>query len=104
VKSAIILLLLVIVSLLVITGCQHSPPTFPNGPVWDAVQKTVALQIEPNPVKEDLTNRGLYVLHSGPQASTEIHLEEIEALVNDGIYIIDKDGYLQFGPSYTPDE
>lgn len=103
-KSIIVLLLLVVGSLLIITGCHHSEPSLPSGPVWDAVQKTVALQIEPNPVKEDLTKRGLYILHPGLQESTEIHLEEIEELVNDGVYVIDKDSYLQFGPSYTPEE
>jgi hypothetical protein len=104
VRSAIILVFLIIGSLLMILGCHHSEPTLPSGPVWDAVQKTVNLQIEPNPVKEDLIQRGLVVFHSGIAPSTEIHLEEIEQLVNDGVYVIDEDGYLQFGPSYKPNE
>jgi hypothetical protein len=90
--------------MLLFTSCGPKEIGLPNGPVWDAVQKTINLQIEPNPVKEDLTERGLYIFHTGISPSEEIHLEEIEELVNDGVYVIDRDGYLQFGPSYTPEE
>ena len=103
-KSTILILLLVIGSALLIVGCHIMGVTHPGGPVWEAVQKTLALQIEPNLVKEDLTKRGLYILHHGEQDSIELHYGEIEKLVEEGVYIIDEGGYLQFGPAYTPDE
>jgi hypothetical protein len=102
--KSVIVLLLVATSVLLFACSQPKEIGLPNGPVWDAVQKTINLQTEPNPVKEDLIERGLYIFHTGITPSEEIHLEEIEQLVDDGIYVIDKDGYLQFGPSYTPNE
>lgn len=103
-KSAGLIILLITISALLIGGCRIVGVTHPGGPVWEAVQKTLALQIEPNPVKEDLTKRGLYIFHHEGQGSNEIHLGEIEKLVEEGVYIIDEEGYLQFGPSYTPQD
>ena len=87
-----------------IVGCRFNVVEHPHGPVWEAVQKTLALEIEPNPVKEDLAKRGLYIFHPEGQGSHEINLGEIEKLVEEGVYIIGEDGYLEFGPSNNPDE
>ncbi len=69
-----------------------------RGPVWDAVERTLGPFGSSNPVKEDLIKRGLVSL--GEQG--HIDVQEIERLVNEGVYTINEQGYLEFGPTYSP--
>ena len=48
--------------------------------------------------KEDLIKRGLVKL----EGSGYIRVQEIEELVRGKVYVIDEQGYLQFGPAYVP--
>lgn len=75
-----------------------------RGRVFDAVEKTLS---QPGPVRDDLMRRGLYRVPStanitdGPVPG-EIQVGEIERLVKQGVYAIDRHGYLVFGPAYSP--
>ena len=69
-----------------------------RGPVWAAVEQTLGSYKDTNPVKEDLIKRGLVKL----EGSGYIRVQEIDELVREEVYVIDKQGYLQFGPAYTP--
>jgi len=69
-----------------------------RGPVWEAVERTLGSYKDTNPVKEDLIKRGLVKL----EESGYIRVQEIEELVREKVYVIDKQGYLQFGPAYMP--
>jgi hypothetical protein len=100
-KKFLLLLSAIIASLILcapgaLWGCAHN---FDRGEIFPAIENTLSLPGD-NPVKEDLINRGLVIY--GNLTPGTIKVGEIEQLVNEGIYIIDKDGYLQFGPSYTP--
>ena len=70
-----------------------------RGPVWEAVEQTLGPYDETNPIKEDLIKRGLVSLEKGQGGY--IRVGEIEKLVEDKIYIIDEQGYLQFGPAWA---
>ncbi len=70
-----------------------------RGPVWEAVEKTLGSYADLNPVKEDLIQRGLVSI--GTQ-SGYIDAGKIEKLIEEKVYMIDENGYLQFGPSYFP--
>ena len=60
--------------------------------------KTVA---EEGPVKDDLIARGLYT-YSVPDGEEMLDIGGIEKLVEAGVYAIDEEGYLVFGPAYSP--
>jgi hypothetical protein len=98
-KNTLFVLLLVVGCVLLPTGCGNEVEH--RGPVFEAVEKTLSLSGESNPVKADLMARGLFT-ESKNGSTGEIKTGEIEKLVEDGVYIIDEEGYLQFGPSYTP--
>ena len=103
-KSAILISLFIMGFSLLMPGCSQN--IIDRGDVFPAVEQTLS---KPGPVRDDLIKRGLVTL-SSPRDSTgspvpgAIKFGEIEQLVNDGIYVIDENGYLQFGPSYTPDK
>jgi hypothetical protein len=77
-----------------LTGCEHQ---YEKGPVFFAAMKTVGQE---GPVKDDLIARGLY--QSDPDGEETVDIGGIEKLVEDGVYEIDEEGYLVFGPAYTP--
>jgi hypothetical protein len=74
-----------------------------RGPVFAPVERTLA---QSGPVKEDLIKRRLVILATtdtkGNPVPGEIKMGEIQKLVDEGVYAIDKQGYLVFGSSYTP--
>ena len=74
-----------------------------RGPVFAAVEKTLA---QPGPVRDDLIKRGLALapttVNSGTPVYGVIQMGEIQKLVDEGIYAIDKQGFLIFGSSYIP--
>lgn len=99
-KRFLLLLTAIIASSILITpvvlcGCTHD---IDRGTVFPAVEKTLSLPGEYNPVKYDLINRGLVKL-DGTQVY--INVGQIEKLVKDNVYKIDENGYLQFGASHT---
>ncbi len=68
-------------------------PVGNRGPVFDALEKTLAQGV----VRDDLVARGLVdISPSGGQ----LNVGEIENLVNAGVYAINQDGYLIFGPNH----
>ncbi len=81
-------------------SCDRVP--YNKGPVNDAVELTLG---QGGPVKDDLVARGLVTIPSGNVAATpqvgSIKIPEIEILVQNGVYAIDKQGYLVFGSNYT---
>jgi hypothetical protein len=79
-------------------GCTQK---FDRGTVFAAIERTLALPGD-NPVRDDLINRGLVKLAFEPGETGYIDGGQIEELVKDGFYQIDENGYLKFGPSYTP--
>jgi len=86
----------IISGMVCLTGCTEHH--YERGPVFDAAIKTVA---EEGPVKDDLIARGLYT-YSVPDGEEMLDIGGIKKLVEDGVYAIDEEGYLIFGPSYTP--
>jgi len=89
---------------LIAPGCSQN--NIDRGDVFTAVEQTLS---KPGPVKDDLITRGLVTLPGQSEnisnpAPSEIKIGEIEKLVLFEIYIIDEDGFLQFGPSYTPEK
>jgi hypothetical protein len=78
-----------------LTACPEHQ--YERGPVFDAAMNTVAQE---GPVKDDLIARGLY--QSAPDGEETVDIGGIEKLVEDGVYEIDEEGYLVFGPAYTP--
>lgn len=102
-KYIISSVLLVIFFGLALAGCSQN--IIDRGDVFPAVEQTIS---KPGPVRDDLIARGLVIFSTSDNTTSpvpgEIHFGEIEQLVENGIYIIDEDGYLQFGPSYTPTE
>lgn len=103
IKNLFIVVLLFFVFPAVFSGCNHVSNN--RGDVFIAVEKTLS---KPGPVKEDLIRRGLVTYPTQNADATSVapgmvKTGEIEELVNKGIYIIGKDGYLQFGPSYKPE-
>jgi hypothetical protein len=80
-----------------LTGCEHH---YEKGPVFDATLSTIE---KGGPVKDDLIARGLAI---DPDDKTGepglIKVGEIKKLVDAGVYEIDEEGYLVFGPAYTP--
>ena len=101
-KMSILAVILIIVPALLVSSCVRND--IDRGEVFSAVEMTVGLPDEANPVKDDLIKRGLFTIPTGNGTSGEIKIGEIEQLVKVKTYIIDEDGYLQFGPSYTPGE
>jgi len=79
-----------------LTGCPEHQ--YDKGPVFYAAVKTVA---EEGPVKDDLIKRGLYT-YSVSDGEEMIDVGGIEKLVEDGVYEIDEEGCLTFGPAYSP--
>jgi hypothetical protein len=77
-----------------LTGCEHQ---YEKGPVFIAALQTVGQE---GPVKDDLIARGLY--QSFPDGEETLDIGGIKELVEDGVYEIDEEGYLVFGPAYTP--
>lgn len=71
----------------------HRPPV-DRGVVFPAVEHTLS---KGGPVSEDLTNRGLI---SFIGSSERINVSGIKQLVEKGVYVIDDQGYLQFGRNY----
>jgi len=79
-----------------LTGCTEHQ--YEKGPVFLAAIKTVA---EEGPVKDDLIARGLYT-YSVPDGKEMLDIGGIKKLVEAGVYEIDEEGYLIFGPAYSP--
>jgi len=95
-------LLLAITTIFILSGivCLTSctEHQYERGPVFDATLKTIA---EEGPVKDDLIARGLFT-YSVADDEEVIDIGGIKKLVEDGVYAIDDEGYLIFGPSYSP--
>jgi hypothetical protein len=79
-----------------LTGCPEHQ--YERGPVFDATMKTIA---EGGPVKDDLIARGLFT-YSGEDEEEVVDVGGVEKLVEAGVYEIDEEGYLAFGPAYSP--
>jgi hypothetical protein len=95
--------ILVLAAVVLPSGCRERNP-IDRGPVFAAVEKTLA---KPGPVRDDLIRRGLATTptvdeKTGSPVPGEIKIGEIEKLVKGGVYAIDEQGYLSFGPSYSP--
>jgi len=71
---------------------------YERGPVFDATFKTIA---EEGPVKDDLIARGLYT-YSVSDGEEVIDVGGVKELVDAGVYEIDEEGYIAFGPAYSP--
>lgn len=94
-----------------LSGCTEHQ--YERGPVFDATLKTLA---EGGPVKDDLIARGLFTYSvpdgEGDETPEVINVEVIDVemidvggvkkLVEAGVYEIDEDGCLAFGPAYSP--
>jgi hypothetical protein len=78
-----------------LTGCTEHQ--YEKGPVFYAALKTIG---EEGPVKDDLIVRGLYTYSGNGEEMVDIG--GIEKLVDTRVYEIDDEGYLVFGPVYTP--
>jgi hypothetical protein len=78
-----------------LSGCTEHQ--YEKGPVFFATLKTIG---EGGPVKDDLIARGLY--YSVPDGEEVVDIGGVKKLVDDGVYAIDDQGYLIFGPSYSP--
>jgi hypothetical protein len=73
---------------------------YEKGPVFIAAMATLS---QPGPVRDDLIERGLATYPDDETGEAEVvKVGEIEKLVEAGVYEIDEEGYLAFGPSYTP--
>jgi len=87
-----------------LTGCTEyqlsccTEHQYDKGPVFFAAFKTVA---EEGPVKDDLIARGLFT-YSVADDEEVIDIGGVKKLVDEGVYEIDEEGYLIFGPSYSP--
>jgi len=79
-----------------LTGCPEHQ--YERGPVFDATLKTIA---EEGPVKDDLIARGLFT-YSVAADEEVIDVGGVKKLVDAGVYEIDEEGYLIFGPEYSP--
>ena len=79
-----------------LTGCPEHQ--YERGPIFTAAMKTVA---EEGPVKDDLIARGLYA-SSVADDEEVIDVGGVKKLVDAGVYEIDEEGYLAFGPAYSP--
>ena len=77
------------------------PVRIDRGPVFLAVEQTLA---KPGPVKDDLIKRGLVIYDIDPETgnvrSGTIKVGAIEKLVEAGVYAIDDEFNLIFGPNY----
>jgi len=84
-----------------LSGCTcHINHQYERGPVFDATLKTLA---EEGPVKDDLIARGLFTISDDETGEAEvIDIGGVKKLVETGVYEIDEEGYLIFGPSYSP--
>jgi hypothetical protein len=79
-----------------LTGCTEHH--YERGPVFDATIKTIE---EEGAVKDDLIVRGLYT-YSVADDEEVIDIGGIKKLVEAGVYEIDEEGCLIFGPAYSP--
>jgi len=79
-----------------LTGCPEHH--YERGPVFDATLKTVE---EGGPVKDDLIARGLFT-YSVADDEEVIDIGGVKKLVDAGVYEIDEEGCLAFGPAYSP--
>lgn len=66
------------------------------GPAIAAVEDALA---KGGPVKDDLMRRGLVII---TESGGQIKFGEVEKLVNSGVYSLDDQNYLRFGPNYSP--
>jgi hypothetical protein len=81
-----------------LSGCPEHQ--YEKGSVFDAAMKTLDQE---GPVKDDLIARGLYTYPDDETGEPgRIDVGGIKKLVDAGVYEIDEEGYLVFGPSYTP--
>jgi len=81
-----------------LSGCTEHQ--YERGPVFDATFKTIA---EEGPVKDDLIARGLFTYPDDETGEPGvIDVGGVKKLVEAGVYEIDEEGYLIFGPSYSP--
>ena len=81
-----------------LSGCE-AKQLYERGAVLVAIEKTLS---QPGPVRDDLIERGLFTIPDDTGISGAIKVGEIEKLVEDGVYAIGDEGYLIFGPSYSP--
>ncbi len=88
-----IIILVVLVIGLILWQQVFNRPAVNRGSVFDALEKTLAQGL----VRDDLVAKGLVVLSS---SGGELNVGEIETLVNAGVYAINQDGYLIFGPNH----
>jgi len=102
-EKIILIITSIVLGLALITGAyflywrSHNITT-DRGPVFTAVLNTLA---RGGPVKDDLIQRGLYIVSTGGTEGT-IKFDEIEKLVKAKVYLVDGNDLLQFGPAYTP--
>jgi hypothetical protein len=81
-----------------LSGCTEHQ--YEKGPVFIAAMATLS---QPGPVRDDLIERGLATYPDDETGEAQVvKVGEIEKLVEAGVYEIDEEGYLVFGPSYTP--
>ena len=91
---------------LVMLRVQNQRTPFDHGEVYSAVAQTLA---KGGPVKDDLIKRGLVSIPTTNNNETlatpeqgYLKLNDIENLIESGVYSIDSQGYLVFGPNYNP--
>lgn len=86
------------------TTGSESTKYFDEGPVFPAIERALAQE---GPVKDDLINRGLFILPTsdgkGGEIPGEIKIGEIEKLINAGTYSIDETNTLVQG-SQSPEQ
>jgi len=84
-----------------LSGCTEHH--YEKGPVFYATLNTIG---EEGPVKDDLIARGLVTYPvpdgEGDEIPGVIKVGEIKKLVDAGVYEIDEEGCLAFGPAYSP--
>ena len=94
----------ILLGIICLSGCTEyqlsccTEHQYEKGPVFYAAFKTVAQE---GPVKDDLIARGLYT-YSVPDGEEMLDIGGIKKLVDAGVYEIDEEGYLAFGPAYSP--
>jgi len=94
--------LVLVVAVVWLSGYKERNP-IDRGPVFLAVEETLS---QPGPARDDLIKRGLFTWPApdgkGGVIPGEINFGEVEKLVEAGVYAIDEQGHLTFGPAYSP--
>jgi hypothetical protein len=102
-SEAKLLAFLLVIGLILFLGLNLSAcnKTVVDRGIFPNIEQTLA---QPGPVKDDLIKRGLVSLPPDNTTGGEaiIKVGEITKLVEAGVYKIDDQGYLVFGPNYRP--